>query len=346
MTGQTKERDQTLDVIKAVAILLMVFGHCIQNGSGADVMNGSKYFNDPIFLTIYSFHMPLFMLVSGYLFAFSAQKYAWNENLIRIVKTLLVPIFCWAVISFLLLDFFGNPMSLIRAVKVFISRSISDLWYLWALFYCSAFAILVRRFFRDSPIVYLAALLLTLLPEDRFGLALYKFMYPYFIIGYFSNKEQWQQMVEKKKNTAAVIAGVGVVFLGLLAFFRKEYLIYLSGYTIVRENPLHWLWIDGYRFSIGLAGSVFVIALVRIIVKRSVKWIVSVFTYIGRRTLGIYILSGYLTSYVLPRVTGGFGGVNYAVTLLETVLITAISLAGTELIRRIPPLNRALLGGR
>lgn len=48
------DRDKSLDIAKGIGILLMVIGHC--------------YHTENIVLkTIYSFHMPLFFIVSGML---------------------------------------------------------------------------------------------------------------------------------------------------------------------------------------------------------------------------------------------------------------------------------------
>ena len=233
-----KKRDITLDVVKAVVIMLMVFGHCIQYGSGKAILDSRGFLDNPVFLAIYSFHMPMFMLVSGYLFGGGVAKRTWIEQLIRLVQSLLVPMLCWAVIHFLILYIgafrTGDPMSPVYAVKVFLSRLISDLWYLWALIYCSVFATLVRRFFKDSPIVYLAALVLSFVLPDQYGLALYKYMYPYFLIGYFAQSKQWQRAIKAKKNTKNVLMATGILFVVLLVFFRKEYLIYLGGHTLMR----------------------------------------------------------------------------------------------------------------
>lgn len=51
---ETVERERALDVIKGVGILLVVVGHT----SCPDVLK----------TWIYSFHMPLFFMVAGYLF--------------------------------------------------------------------------------------------------------------------------------------------------------------------------------------------------------------------------------------------------------------------------------------
>lgn len=62
------ERSSYLDLVKAFAIICVVVGHCIQYGSGARYLSDGSYFLNVVFKVIYSFHMPLFMLVSGYLF--------------------------------------------------------------------------------------------------------------------------------------------------------------------------------------------------------------------------------------------------------------------------------------
>lgn len=63
------------DIIKGVAILLVVIGHQIQNSCG-----GTEAFaDDPFFKFVYGFHMPLFMLVSGYFFYFSAKRHTGRE---------------------------------------------------------------------------------------------------------------------------------------------------------------------------------------------------------------------------------------------------------------------------
>lgn len=48
-----------IDWLKAFAIFLVLLGHSIQNLSAAGMMDGLHGF-------IYSFHMPLFMMLSGF----------------------------------------------------------------------------------------------------------------------------------------------------------------------------------------------------------------------------------------------------------------------------------------
>lgn len=49
-----------LDSLKAILILLVILGHAVQ-------FNTEEYETNPLFQFIYSFHMPLFLFISGYL---------------------------------------------------------------------------------------------------------------------------------------------------------------------------------------------------------------------------------------------------------------------------------------
>lgn len=59
-----------IDALKGIAIVLMFWGHVVQYGNGGQI----DFFDNTVFKTIYTFHMPLFMLISGYLFSFSSKK--------------------------------------------------------------------------------------------------------------------------------------------------------------------------------------------------------------------------------------------------------------------------------
>ncbi len=85
------ERNNIFDAIKALAIWFVVLGHSIQYLSGLD------YWNDSAFQFIYSFHMPLFFMISGFFFQ-SSVKLGWYKFLRKKSLTLLLPCLTWGII--------------------------------------------------------------------------------------------------------------------------------------------------------------------------------------------------------------------------------------------------------
>lgn len=99
-----RSRNKFIDLIKGFAIILVVAGHCIQSGCGGQYSASNIYWENYLFKFIYGFHMPLFAMVSGYLFYYSIQK----RNLIGIVcqriMTIGIPISIWCGIM-LIVDY-------------------------------------------------------------------------------------------------------------------------------------------------------------------------------------------------------------------------------------------------
>lgn len=91
-------RNIYVDVIKGIAIFLMLWGHCIQY---CYAPNGD-FFSDMTFKVIYSFHMPLLMLISGYLFAITAGKYSKDVLLSKKASAIIHPIIGGNILCFLL----------------------------------------------------------------------------------------------------------------------------------------------------------------------------------------------------------------------------------------------------
>lgn len=100
-----KNRDSYFDVVKGVAILLVIIGHSIQYGNGEAFFTNNLFYNNILYKVIYSFHMPLFMLISGYFFYFSNNKYNTIHLIGNKVRTILIPIISFSFLYFLLTKF-------------------------------------------------------------------------------------------------------------------------------------------------------------------------------------------------------------------------------------------------
>lgn len=66
-----KGRIEFVDRLKGFAILLVVFGHVAERYLEFDLYPEYSVFYSILYKVVYSFHMPLFMMISGYLFSYS-----------------------------------------------------------------------------------------------------------------------------------------------------------------------------------------------------------------------------------------------------------------------------------
>lgn len=79
------ERNQWIDIAKGITIILMVLGH--------------SSLPQPISRFIWSFHMPLFFIASGWMTKW--EKYNFKEFTMRKIRTLAVPFLCYSAIVLL-----------------------------------------------------------------------------------------------------------------------------------------------------------------------------------------------------------------------------------------------------
>lgn len=76
-----KKKDPFLDFLKGIAIIFVLIGHCIQYGSGEEFLNSGAYWDNMTMKVIYSFHMPLFIAISGYLFSYSVKNHGIKKGI-------------------------------------------------------------------------------------------------------------------------------------------------------------------------------------------------------------------------------------------------------------------------
>ena len=343
---KTLSRNKTIDYIKAFAIILVVLGHAIQYGSGIYVKE-HMFEKNYIVYFIYSFHMPLFMLISGYLFFFSINRYNTKTTIINKIKSLIIPIFFWTILTTLFDCILYDQERLLNPFRfgvAWANKFIGQFWFLWAVFICSMIVLLINKLLKDNIIVYLIVFVASFFTPDVLLLSLIKYMYPFFVIGYMVNKYKLIEKCNGKVKTIGFIIS-SVLFVIMLAFIKGNYFIYNSGYTVLgRENVFEMLYIDVYRLLIGLFGSyVFTFMIAKFAPK--VGGIVDrVIVCLGENTLGIYIVSFFFAVYLLPLITNNFSGINYFVTIVETVMTIAVSLLIIFAIQKFKWTNRIMLG--
>lgn len=171
-----KNRIYRYDNAKCILIFLVLFGHLLECFSGR--------FPSAIYRTIYLFHMPAFLFLSGYFSSFHRK---------RILFRLILP---YVVFQTLYLVF--DAIILNSSINIRLQYT-TPYWMLWYLFALIIYNLLIPFFDTDIPgqIVFLAAsVLLSLLAgyDDSIGyfLSLSRIITfaPFFLGGYYFKKDR------------------------------------------------------------------------------------------------------------------------------------------------------------
>ena len=144
-------------------------------------------------------------------------------------------------------------------------------------------------------------------------------------------------MYEERTHVATAITGA--VFLALFALYRKRAFIYVSGYRITKDIWYKQFATDAYRFVVGMAGCLFFICLWTLIIKVVKGYRFPVLCMFGRYSLGVYLISGYITILGLRYFTDAFTPNDLRATLIA-IPVAFIALGLTYLISLIPVVRK------
>lgn len=289
-----------INVVKGILIFLMLWGHCIQYCA----QDSFDFFENVVFKVIYSFHMPLFMLVSGYLFFYSFRKRELKELLVHRTQSMLQPIVFASMLNCLLMKL--PTLVIYGQFKVLDGQLLNylySLWFLWCVL-SSSTAVAIACKVTDNPWlqalnVVLGIFLVALFPDVNMHL----FMYPYFVIGFFCGKYK-----ERLAGLAKIAGWLSLpAFPVLMLFFEKKHYIYV---TPIFASGISWkdrLLIAGFRWAIGLVGCVFVLVCIKALFDAVVKTeripkAAAAIAKLGENSLSIYCLSVSLLSWYLPKI--------------------------------------------
>ncbi len=352
----SQRRIELLDRLKGVAGVLTLFGHVIIMGNGEVFRETDLYFNDKVFQLIYSFHMPLFMMISGFLFGRSVRLYDRKKTAEQIfdkAKKLIVPLLLFSVLDLILSISNWISAGIQINIKIvalqYLILFVTERWFLWAVFWCFLFSVLWKNLLKENPFVLVALFLIMFAVPDGLNLGAYKYMLPYFIIGnklfeaYYD--DSMRKRAEKFLNFKSFIPAV-LLFTALLSGYGGGMTVYISGYKLIGKDIFNQLYIDAYRFLIGLSGSVVMGFLIYFISKSKLtEKVMDILSHVGKYTMGIYLLSQYVVVYIFNNITDNYyrdniaAAPNYLLTVLETALALIICLILIKIMKKLPILK-------
>lgn len=278
------------DLLKAFGIFFVIWGHSI-----AFLSNKSSDTNH-CFLMIYSFHMPLFLMTSGYFFSRRASLQSIYEQFKDKSIRLLLPAILWGIViaglGFLNHLYKGeSDLYLKVANSLFLS-----LWFLKCLFLCYVFA----RLANNSVYGYILTLCLSqFLPIWKFEI-----MYPCFITGILLKR--YYSVIRQYSLVAMILL---LLLFSLFYLFLWEADMLKTHYFFVEHDSVFGtLYVRIVRIIIGIVGSSFLILLFDKLFKSSdnqkENWGVKTGSAIGKGTLGIYILQDIIVVGLISKIPG------------------------------------------
>lgn len=295
---KTTSRLYYLDNLKGLTILLVVLGHCIQYGLP------SSYQDNILYQFIYSFHMALFFVISGFLSY--KKEYRLSKVIGKRAYRLLLPYFIWGGIKIIVegLPFYDILLNVDN-----------HLWFLWSLFFISIITLILENTFGNSKfflhIVLLSILVFLVLPKiigiHVCGIKLISYYLQFFLFGFIIKKYQLHNKLSIKHLWLSI--PVYLISFVLLLLSNKELIIMCS------------------KMVCSYFGSYSLIVLFdKYLNKRTVMAV------LGGASLGIYAIHPWIISFLI----------SYLSVLLGFFVVTGLSLIAVVIIRKTQFLRPAI----
>ncbi|MBO4457794.1 MAG: acyltransferase family protein [Butyrivibrio sp.] len=193
-----------MDIYKAIAIVMVVYGHVLANTS--DIYTGFISF----------VHMPIFYFVSGYFLYKELKKYSEKELLKKKCRRLLVPYFVWSFVAFaasagiMILSKKADGSTLLsEAVQVFVyARSV---WFFVQLFLAHVLFIILHKI-TDKKIIRAAlnliawALLIVFCNTEILCMWKIKWLYGFLLLGYACSEYNLLEVIRSAKLSLLCIS--------------------------------------------------------------------------------------------------------------------------------------------
>ncbi|CAM5326140.1 membrane protein [Streptomyces spiroverticillatus] len=314
-----KGRDAYFDNAKYLAIVLVAVGH-----SWPLVLSGSRT-TEALYMWVYVFHMPAFILISGY---FSRSFDMKPRKLMRLVSSVVVP---YVVFQTAYAVFFGVMEGERAPVRMLSPWFL--MWFLMALFFWRLLTPLFMAVRWPVVLALLIAAAASAVPDIDQQLSAQRVLQflPFFVLGLRLRPEHFRLVQRWKVRWAAVpVCVLSLVFLYWAAPRTQLDWVYRNHGAQEMDQP--W-WVGVLMTYAMFAAALVLTACFLAWVPRRRMW----FTSLGAGTIGGYLLHGFVIRYAeyagwaetyhLDTPAG-----RVVVTLCAVVLVTVLC---TPVVRRV-----------
>ena len=253
-----------LDTVKFLAIWMVCIGHSYR----LVTMDSPSILNR----WIYSFHMPLFMLLCGYFSLNSFQK-TFLVFLKQKTIQLLVPTVSITLLTIFVCYLMGSPILSI-IVK---SELIGGMWFLRTLFCCFVFTYIAKRIGKNDLVTAIGSIVFALLFPHGYFLQ-FNWMLIFFWTGFFLRS--YSKAYERYRLIVTISSLL--IFVLLCDHIAPQVLTY----EVLFHHPLQL----PRQYITGLSGSLSLIGCTYYVCKwlKEQTWLINNLAEIGTYTLGIY----------------------------------------------------------
>ena len=284
-----------IDFLKAFAIATVLLGHSVEQ------LSGDAFWDHPIWAFLYSFHMPLFMFVSGLFFKSSLRK-GFGEILRGKLVQLGIPSVTAFLLGLMIMKIAGVT-AIADLCEASFAGFMNSVWFLKCLFFCIVIMWLMVKVLRHDVLAAVVASAAVLLVPGG-DIVNLNFMLPCFCLGFLCGNRK--ESLERHRRALGVSSVV--VFLALLPFWGGRLTVYMVPTHVLSFSPFSFdfsnLGLSVYRLAIGFAGT-----LVFYLAAPAVHRLIAGGRFdafcgtVGGATLGIYVVQTFLLEILVHSLS-------------------------------------------
>ncbi len=306
-----KQRDPWFDNAKMALVALVVLGHSwtllplnlTDGGSSTATQVDTWFYN-----FLYAWHIPAFVIVTGYL----SKSFEYTRiRLWNLVTTVAVPYVIFEGVYALYRHVIGG----VDFERLWANPH-WPMWYLSAMFFWRLMTPIFKRMPGKVVVAVAISLLAGLYANDIFDNARIFGLLPFFVLGLKMHEGHWNLLRTRRARWYGIAA---LVILFVVARFsgdwiETEWLYYRSRYDSLDPDNLRAIVIRMSLLLSGLVGSFAFFA----VVPRTKTW----FSTLGGATLVVYLFHGF---FVLGAEFAGFKGWAADHWPLSLILVTILA---------------------